>query len=126
MLEAQPPAAYDDLRAIILNCILKRSPELSNTEGLISIVRANTEKHGVTVETERPVDHDLANGDYPHMTEHGWPTDGWPALYEKVAAADILILGTPIWLGEKSSVCTKVIERLYSCPDILNEAGQYA
>ena len=47
------------------------------------------------------------------MTEHGAERDGWPALFEKVMAADILVLLTPIWLGEKSSVCTQVIERLY-------------
>src|ERR1700752_2083978 len=47
-------------------------------------------------------------------------------LYERVAAADILVVGTPIWLGEKSSVCTRVIERLYGNSGLLNKAGQYA
>ena len=47
------------------------------------------------------------------MTEHGWERDEWPAIFEHVIAADILVLLTPIWLGEKSSVCTQVIERLY-------------
>ena len=41
-------------------------------------------------------------------------------------AADILVLGTPIWLGEKSSVCTQMIERLYSSSDNLNEHGQHS
>ena len=126
MLDVPPPARYDDLRALIINCTLKRSPEQSHTDGLIAITRSIMEKHGVTVEVERAVDHDIANGVYPDMTEHGWPSDGWPALYQRVAAADILVLGTPIWLGEKSSVCTKVIERLYGCSGILNEQGQYA
>jgi multimeric flavodoxin WrbA len=126
MLDAPPPARYDDLRAIIINCTLKRSPELSHTDGLIGITRAIMEKHGVNVDVIRAVDHDIANGVYPDMTEHGWPTDGFPALYERVAAADILVIGTPIWLGEKSSVCTKVIERLYGCSSMLNAEGQYA
>ncbi len=56
----------------------------------------------------------------------GWEKDDWPMLYEKVQSADILILGTPIWLGDKSSVCTKVVERLYSSSGDLNEKGQYA
>ena len=47
------------------------------------------------------------------MTEHGWDADDWPEIFEQVMAADILVLLTPIWLGEKSSVCTRVIERLY-------------
>ena len=60
------------------------------------------------------------------MTEHGWDKDEWPAIFEQVMAADILVLLSPIWLGEKSSVCTRVIERLYGNSGELNEAGQYA
>ena len=60
------------------------------------------------------------------MTEHGWERDDWPAIFEQVMAADILVLCTPIWLGEKSSVCTQVIERLYGNSHLLNDAGQYA
>ena len=52
--------------------------------------------------------------------------DDWPEIYEKVTAANILVISSPIWLGEKSSVCTKVIERLYSALADLNAAGQYA
>ena len=47
-------------------------------------------------------------------------------LFRRAGAADILVLGMPIWLGEKSSVCTKVIERLYGNSHLLNDAGQYA
>ncbi len=54
------------------------------------------------------------------------PADAWPAILEKVMAAQILVIGTPIWLGEKSSVCTQVVERLYSASGQLNAAGQYA
>ena len=60
------------------------------------------------------------------MTEYGFETDGWPALFDKVMAADITMIGTPIWLGEKSSVCTRLIERLYGNSGQLNDAGQYA
>ena len=78
------------------------------------------------METIRAVDHDIATGVYPDMTEHGWERDDWPAISEKVLAADILVLTSPIWLGEKSSVCTQVIERLYGNSHILNDEGQYA
>jgi multimeric flavodoxin WrbA len=54
------------------------------------------------------------------MTEHGWPTDDWPAIYQRVLAADILVLAGPIWLGDNSSEMRKVIERLYACSHQLN------
>ncbi len=120
------PFDFSDLRALFMNCTLKPSPEVSNTDGLADIAVAVMEANGVTVERVRAVDLDLPPGVQPDMTEHGATSDGWPALYEKVMAADILVLMTPIWLGEKSSVCTRVIERLYGSSGLLNEAGQYA
>jgi len=117
---------FSDLSALFLNCTMKKTPELSHTQGLIDISSAIMEKNGVAVEALRPVDHDIAVGVYPDMTEHGWESDDWPDIYEKVKAADILVITSPIWLGEKSSVCTKVIERLYSTSSDLNEHGQYA
>ena len=117
---------FSDLKALFLNCTLKRSPELSHTQGLIDISAAILEKNGVTVEVIRPVDHDIAFGVWPDMTEHGWKDDDWPQIYKKVQAADILVLGSSIWLGEKSSVCTQVVERLYATAGDLNKEGQYA
>ncbi len=117
---------FSDLSALFLNCTLKKSPETSHTRGLIDIAQAIMEKNSVAVEVIRPVDHKIAFGVYPDMTEQGWDTDEWPAIYEKVKAADILIITSPIWLGEKSSVCTQVIERLYSSSGDLNDQGQYA
>ena len=118
--------SYADLRAIYINCTLKRSPETSNTQGLADKSIAIMQANGVQVEVIRAVDHDIPVGVYPDMTEHGWDRDEWPALFEQVIAADILVLMTPIWLGEKSSVCTKVIERLYGNSAKLNDRGQYA
>jgi multimeric flavodoxin WrbA len=117
---------FSDLRALFLNCTLKRSPEMSHTQGLVDISTAIMEKNGVTTEVLRPVDFDIAPGVWPDMTEHGWDTDEWPEILEKVMASDILVVTSPIWLGEKSSVCTKVIERLYGASHLLNDAGQYA
>jgi multimeric flavodoxin WrbA len=117
---------FSDLRALFVSCTLKPSPAPSNTEGLMAIAQEIMRRNGVTVDQVRAVDHELAPGVYPDMTEHGAAVDAWPALYERVQAADILVLGTPIWLGEKSSVCTRVIERLYGNSALLNEHGQYA
>ena len=117
---------YSDLSAVFLNCTLKRSPELSHTEGLIRISRAVMETNGVRVELLRPVDFEIASGVYPDMREHGWERDDWPEILAKVLAADILVIGSSIWLGEKTSVATRVIERLYSASGHLNAAGQYA
>ncbi len=117
---------FSDLSAVFLNCTLKKTPELSHTEGLMKISKAIMEKNGVSVEMLRPVDYNIAYGVYPDMKEYGWAEDEWPGIYEKVKKADIIVIGTPIWLGDKSSVCTKVIERLYSSSGDLNEEGQYA
>ncbi len=114
-----------DLKALFLICTLKRTPELSHTEGLINISKAIMERNGVSVAVLRPVDYNIAYGVYGDMTEHGWEQDDWSRIYEEVKTANILVITSPIWLGEKSSVCTKVIERLYSTSGDLNEHGQY-
>ncbi len=117
---------FSDLRALFISCTLKPSPQVSHTEGLAAKSIAILRTQGVHVDLVRAVDHDIPVGVYPDMTEHGFASDGWPAIAEQVMAADILVLCTPIWLGEKSSVCTKVIERLYGGSAELNDDGQYA
>ncbi len=116
---------FSDLKALFINCTLKKSPELSHTEGLIKISKAIMEKYKVSVDLVRAVDYDIAYGVYGDMTEHGWEKDDWPLIYRKVLNADILVLGTAIWLGEKTSVCQKIIERLYGHSGEHNDAGQY-
>jgi len=116
---------FSDLKALILNCTLKKSPEVSHTDKLLEMVETIFTKNGVGVENIRPIDHDIATGVYPDMKEHGWDKDDWPTLWPKVAEADILIIGSPIWLGEKSSVSTQIIERLYAHSGETNEKGQY-
>jgi multimeric flavodoxin WrbA len=117
---------FSDLRALYVNCTLKRSPEVSHTQGLADKSIAVMQQHGVAVECIRAVDREIATGVYPDMTEHGWERDDSPVISEKVLAADILVITSPIWLGEKSSVCTRVIERLYGNSHLLNDHGQYA
>ncbi|MPZ94742.1 MAG: flavodoxin family protein [Propionibacteriales bacterium] len=117
---------FSGLRAMYINCTLKRSPELTHTQGLVDVSRRIMEKHGVQVEVLRAVDHDIATGVYPDMTEHGWATDEWPQIYRRVFAADILVIAGPIWLGDNSSVTKQVIERLYAQSGDLNDDGQYS
>tara|TARA_R110002049_G_scaffold247413_8_gene421599 strand:+ start:3354 stop:4049 length:696 start_codon:yes stop_codon:yes gene_type:complete len=116
---------FNQLSALFINCTLKKSPEKSHTDGLIDISKSIMEKNGVEVETLRLIDHEVATGIYPDMKEHGWEVDKWPELFKKVKKADILIVTTPIWLGEKSSECTKLIERLYAMSSMTNDKGQY-
>ena len=120
------PPRFDGLRALFINATLKRSPEPSHTDGLARRSSRLMREHGVQVEEIRAVDHDIATGVWPDMTEHGAEVDAWPAIFEKVLAADILVLAGPIWLGDNSSVMKRVIERLYGCSGVLNDAGQYA
>ena len=117
---------YSDLRALFLSCTLKPSPATSHTEGVFSMSGEIMERLHVAVDVVRVVDWDLPPGVFTDMREHGAATDAWPDLYDRVMAADILVVGTPIWLGEKSSVCNRVIERLYGSSAELNESGQYA
>ncbi|MFC4689931.1 flavodoxin family protein [Dokdonia genika] len=116
---------FSDLKVLYINCTLKKSPQNSHTSNLIAVSKAIMEKENVDVEEIRFIDHKIASGIYPDMTEHGWDEDEWPQLFEKVRAADILIVGTPIWLGEKSSEAQKLIERLYAMSGQTNEKGQY-
>lgn len=116
---------FKGLTAMYINCTLKKSPEQSHTQGLMDVSINIMKKEGVQVDCIRFVDEDVASGVYPDMTKQGWEKDDWPQLFEKIFAADILIIGTPIWLGEKSSEAQKLIERLYSMSGKQNDKGQY-
>jgi multimeric flavodoxin WrbA len=124
-LNSKNPYDFAGLKALFINCTLKKSPSVSNTEGLMKMSQAIMDANGVQTEMIRAVDHQIAFGVYPDMTEHGWENDDWPKIQEKVLDADILVLGTPIWLGDKSSVATLVIERLYGLSGTLNDKDQY-
>ncbi len=117
---------FSDLKALTINCTLKPTPEASHTDKLLGTAEAIMVRSGVSLDQVRLVDHHIAHGVYPDMTEHGAERDDWPAIWKKVKAADILLLGTPIWLGEKSSVCQQLIERLYAHSGQTNDKGQYA
>lgn len=116
---------YSNLKAIIFNCTLKKSPQKSNTQGLVDLSKSIMEKQGVSVEMIRAIDHKIATGVYSDMREQGWDYDEWPEIWKKVRSADILVIAGPIWLGDNSSVTKQIIERLYAQSGDMNEKGQY-
>jgi multimeric flavodoxin WrbA len=121
------PSRYDDLRAVVFNGTLKRSPEPSQTDGLLAIARGLMERLGVRVDEVRTVDHEIPPGVWPDMTEHGYERDDFPELYRSlVVPADIIILAGPIWLGDQSSMTRKMIERLYAYSGEVNADGQWS
>ncbi len=115
---------FSDLKALFINCTLKRSPDFSHTEALMKVSQEIMEKSGVSTEMVRAADLALPAGVYPDMREHGFDRDDWPELSKKVMDSNILVVGTPIWLGEESSVCRVLIERLYAESGNLNEKNQ--
>ncbi|MDP3972261.1 MAG: flavodoxin family protein [Candidatus Nanopelagicales bacterium] len=118
---------FSDLRAVFLNGTLKRSPEPSHTEGLIGISNHIMSGLGVRTDIIRAVDHVIPPGVYPDMREQGWPVDDFPDLYRKlIEPADIVVLASPIWLGDQSSMTRLIIERLYGWSGELNPAGQWS
>ena len=124
---SQNQVDFSDLRVVVLNGTLKRSPEPSHTEGMVSIARHIFEGVGARVDTVRMVDHTIPPGVYPDMREQGWEVDDWPDLYDfYVKPAHILVMATPIWLGDQSSMTRLAIERLYGYSAELNEAGQWS
>ena len=109
------------LKATLLNCTLKKSPALSNTQALMDRVVAILEGLDVECESVRVVDHNVPFG----VSSDEGEGDEWPLILEKVLAADILIIGTPIWFGVRASVCQLVIERLDGTYNSTNAVGQY-
>jgi len=116
---------FSGLTALFFNCTLKKSPETSNTEGLLEASKLLMEKHGVKTDVVRLVDHEIATGVYPDMREHGWAFDEWPDIFERVKAADIVIVCGPIWLGDNSSITKQLIERLYGNSALHNDKQQF-
>lgn len=96
------------LRALVLVCSLKKSPAPSSSQLLGSQVLDALKEHDVEGEVLRVVDHDVRFG---VSTDEG-DGDEWPGIRQKVLDADILVLATPIWLGQPSAVAKMVLERL--------------
>ena len=116
---------FSDLKAVLFNATLKPAGQPSHTDTLLDVVQEIFEAQRVAVKRHRLSEYTLAPGVYPDMTEHGWDKDDWPKLSPDVFEADIVILGTPIWLGEKSSIAQSFIEKLYAHSGETNDKGQY-
>jgi multimeric flavodoxin WrbA len=98
----------EPLKALVLVCTLKPSPTESSSQVLGRQVLDALATHGVTGELVRVVDHDVRFG----VTTDEGDGDEWPGIREKMLASDILVVATPIWMGQPSSVCKMVLERL--------------
>ena len=96
------------MHALFLNCTLKSSPAVSNTEALVDKVAGFMAELGASTEKMRVVDYAVHTG---ILSDEG-EGDEWPAILERIKACDILVMATPIWFGVRGSVCQRVIERL--------------
>ncbi|MGX6647563.1 flavodoxin family protein [Maricaulaceae bacterium MS644] len=121
----KPPARYGDLTALFITSTLKRSPDASDTDALMDVCRQIMTGAGVSVDSVRLVDHQIALSVHPDMTQAGWERDDGPEIWTRVRAADILVIGTPIWLGEESSVARLLLERLYAHSGQTSAKGRY-
>ncbi len=110
------------LSAIALNCTLKRSgSESSSTDKMIDLIAGELRKRGVEIrETVRVADHDIK----PGVTSDEGDGDAWPDIRKRVLDCDILIFGTPIWLGQMSSIAKRVLERMDAFLSETDERGR--
>lgn len=113
------------LKALIINCTLKRSPETSNTQMLINKVIKEFNSLKVKAESLRIVDYNIKAG----VTSNEGEGDEWPQILEKIKECDIFILASPIWVGRTASTTQRVIERLdalFHEKELINEnTGQF-
>jgi multimeric flavodoxin WrbA len=107
------------VRATILNCTLKASPEVSNTAALAQVVARGLEAAGVVTEMVRVVDHDVRFG----VSSDEGDGDGWPAIRSRILASEILVIACPTWLGQPSSVAKLVLERMDAMLSETDDAG---
>ena len=110
------------LSAIPINCTLKRSGgEPSSTDKMIGVIAAELRKRGVDIgETIRIADHDIK----PGVTSDEGEGDAWPDIRRRILAVDILIFGTPIWLGQPSSLAKRVVERMDALFSETDDSGR--
>lgn len=111
-----------DLKAVAINCTLKRGTDASSTDLMISIVGNELAKHGVELtETIRIANHNIV----PGVSSDEGAGDDWPDVRRRILAADILIFGTPIWLGHMSSLAQRVLERMDAFLGEADDHGRY-
>ena len=120
MIPTMTTSQTTPLRALALVCSLKPSPAASSSDLMARQVLDALAEHDVTGEVVRVVDHDVKPGVEKDMGDG----DAWPAIRDKVLAADILVMATPTWLGQASSVCMRVLERLDAELSELDDQGR--
>jgi multimeric flavodoxin WrbA len=108
------------MRAVVINCTLKRSPEPSNTEALAAVVSDELRARNVKVETIRAVDLNIPPG---VQTDLG-PGDDWPGVHDLLLRSEILVIASPTWAGHPSSIAQRVIERMDAMLSETDEAGR--
>jgi multimeric flavodoxin WrbA len=108
------------LSALALNCTLKRGEEKSSTQKLLEEILEALAKYEVDGESVRVVDLEVK----PGVSADEGEGDDWPGLRRRILDADILVIGTPIWLGQPSSVAKRVLERMDAFLDEKDEQGR--
>ena len=108
------------MKAVILNCTLKPSPQTSSTEALADVVITELKKGGAEIELIRLVDLNIK----PGVAGDEGEGDDWPAVDEKLKAADIVVFATPTWLGQMSSECMRALERMDAWFEETDDSGR--
>lgn len=110
------------MKAVAFNCTLKPSAakDSSSTEKLLNEILTALAAQGVSGEIIRIADHDIK----PGVTSDEGPGDAWPPIRQKILDANILLIGTPIWLGQPSSLCKRVLERMDAFLGETDDAGR--
>jgi multimeric flavodoxin WrbA len=96
------------VKALVLNCTLKPSPAVSNTEALARVLTDRLEAEDVETEEIRLVDLAIR----PGVTSDEGPGDDWPAVRERILASEILVFASPTWVGRPSSLAQRALERM--------------
>ncbi len=109
------------MKAICLNCTLKRSPEESSAASLSDVVMSALREQGVETDEIRLVDHQIDPGVVSEAVSEG---DEWPQVRERILAAEILVVATPTWLGQPSSVSKRALERMDAFLSETREDGE--
>jgi len=115
---------FQGINALFINCSIKPEKSQSHTQLLIDKVSSIMSAEGVSTEQIFLNDHTIAFGMVKDVNEHG-KKDDWPEIQQKIMKAEILVIGSPIWLGVKSSLATLAIERMYAYSGDRNEKDQY-
>lgn len=109
------------IAAFGLNCTLKSGPQESSTQKLLDQILHALSKHDVDTSFERAVDHDIK----PGVSADEGKGDGWPPLRKRIMDSQILVMATPIWMGQPCSVSKRVLERLDAVLDEIDDQGRY-